>query len=410
MSIQCPTFTRVLRLRLKDKHARALREHAYWVNQVWNYCNELSFKVLQHERRLLSGFDLQKYTAGATREGLPLHSQTMQAIAEEYALRRKQFKKTKLRWRVSNPKSSKYSLGWIPFKASALRYRSGQVHFSGLGPLSLWDSYGLSNFELGPGSFSEDARGRWYLNVTVKVPLAPTASSNSVVGIDLGLKTAATTSDGAKLEAKHYHELEAKLAVAQRARKKARVAAIHAKIRNRRKEALHQFTTALVNDYGAIFIGDVSTAWQAATGNGKSVLDASWGQLKTQLQYKGERAGRWVEVVDEAYSTQACSTCGERTGPKGRDGLANREWTCSCCGAVHDRDVNAAKNIAAWGLLGVEARVSAVRLERDANQAKALERKTKLAVNKAAKVAAAGHGRPVEGIPVLSRVSGQPLG
>ena len=103
MSIQCPTFTRVLRLRLKDKHARALREHAYWVNQVWNYCNDLSFKVLKREHRFLSGFDLQKYTAGATREGLPLHSQTVQAIAEEYALRRKQFKKTKLRWRVSNP-------------------------------------------------------------------------------------------------------------------------------------------------------------------------------------------------------------------------------------------------------------------------------------------------------------------
>ena len=71
MSIQCPTFTRVLRLRLKDKHARALREHAYWVNQVWNYCNDLSSKVLQREHRFLSGFDLQKYTAGATREGLP---------------------------------------------------------------------------------------------------------------------------------------------------------------------------------------------------------------------------------------------------------------------------------------------------------------------------------------------------
>ena len=89
MPIQCSTFTRVLRLRLKDKHARALREHAYWVNQVWNYCNDLSSKVLQREHRFLSGFDLQKYTAGATREGLPLHSQTVQAIAEEYALRRK---------------------------------------------------------------------------------------------------------------------------------------------------------------------------------------------------------------------------------------------------------------------------------------------------------------------------------
>ena len=213
MSIQCATFTRVLRLRLKDKHARALREHAYWVNQVWNYCNELSFKVLQRERRFLSGFDLQKYTAGATREGLPLHSQSVQAIAEEYATRRKQFKKTKLRWRVSNPKSSKYSLGWIPFKASAISYRNGQVQFSGLGPLSLWDSYGLSSFELGAGSFSEDARGRWYLNISVKVRQTPTATSGQVLGIDLGLKTAATASNGARLTAKHYHRLEKRLFV-----------------------------------------------------------------------------------------------------------------------------------------------------------------------------------------------------
>ena len=61
----------------------------------------------------------------ATLEGIPLHSQTVQAIAEEYATRRKQFKKAKLRWRVSNPDSSKYSLGWIPFKASAISYHNG---------------------------------------------------------------------------------------------------------------------------------------------------------------------------------------------------------------------------------------------------------------------------------------------
>ena len=400
MPIQHPTFTRVLRLRLKDKHARALRERAYWVNQVWNYCNDLSFKVLKREGRFLSGFDLQKYTDGCTKEGVPLHSQTVQAIAEEYASRRKQFKKAKLRWRVSNPDSSKYSLGWIPFKASAISYRNGQVQFSGLGPLALWDSYGLSNFELGAGSFSEDARGRWYLNVTVKVRLTPTASSNQALGIDLGLKTASTASNGAQLTAKHYHRLEKQLATAQRARKKDRVRAISAKIRNQRKDALHKFSTALVNDYGAIFIGNVSTAWQTATGNGKSVLDAGWGELKTQLQYKGERAGRWVEVVNEAYTTQTCSACGARTGPKGREGLGTRLWECPC-GASHDRDVNAAINIAMAGLVGVEERVTAARLLREAKAAKAQERKTKLAVNKAAKAAAAGHGRPVEGNTTL---------
>ncbi len=396
MPIQHPTFTRVLRLRLKDKHARALRERAYWVNQVWNYCNDLSVKVLRREGRFLSGFDLQKYTNGCTKEGIPLHSQSVQAIAEEYATRRKQFKKARLRWRVSNPDSSKYSLGWIPFKASAISYRNGQVQFSGLGPLSLWDSYGLSSFELGAGSFSEDARGRWYLNISVKVRLTPTTTRNEVLGVDLGLKTAATASNGDRLTAKHYHRLEEQLATAQRARKKDRVRAISAKIRNQRKDALHKFTTALVNDYGAIFIGNVSTASQTASGTGKSVLDAGWGQLKSQLQYKGERAGRWVEVVNEAYTTQTCSACGARTGPKGQDGLAIRAWECPC-GAAHDRDVNAAINIAMAGLVGVEDRVTAARLLREAKAAKAQERKTKLAVNKAAKAAAAGYGRPVEG-------------
>jgi len=168
----------VLRLRLKDKHAAALRDLAFHVNQVWNYCNELSFKVWERERRFLSAYDIDRYTAGATKEGLPLHSQTVQAISAEFVARRKQHKKVKLRWRVSG--GARRSLGWIPFKAAALRYRNGQLFFSGLDkPLSLWDSYGLSQYQLGAGSLSEDARGRWYINITVKVPkpARPSAST-----------------------------------------------------------------------------------------------------------------------------------------------------------------------------------------------------------------------------------------
>lgn len=112
---------------------------SYWVNQVWNYCNALSCQVWQREHRFLSGYDLQKFTDGATKEGLPLHSQTVQAIASEYATRRKQFKKTKLRWRVSG--GARRSLGWVPLKASALQYAGGQLRISGMSrPLSLWDS------------------------------------------------------------------------------------------------------------------------------------------------------------------------------------------------------------------------------------------------------------------------------
>lgn len=95
----------------------------------------------------------------------------MQAISAEYATRRRQFKKAQLRWRVSNRARANYSLGWVPFKKSAIRYRNGQVHLAGV-PLSLWDSYGLSHYELGAGNLSEDARGR----CTPRLPTAGKAS------------------------------------------------------------------------------------------------------------------------------------------------------------------------------------------------------------------------------------------
>src|SRR5580700_287905 len=93
------TKTRVLRLRLKDKHAKILRDLAREVNFVWNYCNELQITMFNREHRFLSGYDFAKFTRGATKEGLHLHSQTVQAIAEEYARRRQQSKKVRLSWR-----------------------------------------------------------------------------------------------------------------------------------------------------------------------------------------------------------------------------------------------------------------------------------------------------------------------
>jgi PAS domain-containing protein len=131
------TKTKVLRLRLKDKHARLLSDLAHEVNFVWNYCNELQITVFNRERRFLSGYDFAEFTRGATKEGLHLHSQTVQAIAEEYATRRRQFRKVRLSWRKST--GSRRSLGWIPFKKTAIQAAHGQVKFAGQW-LSLWDS------------------------------------------------------------------------------------------------------------------------------------------------------------------------------------------------------------------------------------------------------------------------------
>ena len=98
-------------------------------------------------------------------------------------------------------------------------------------------------------------------------------------------------------------------------------------------------------------IGNVSSKALAKTKLAKSVLDAGWSSFKTMLRYKCENAGVWFEEVSERYTTQACSCCGciSSNSPKGRAGLGIREWTCPECGALHDRDVNAAKNILALG-------------------------------------------------------------
>lgn len=342
--------TRTLRLRIKDKHARVLSAMAREANQVWNFCNETSSRAIQERRQWLSGYDLQKLTNGFSKcEGVQIGSPTVQQVCEDYAKARRQFKKAKLRWRVSNPQSSKYSLGWIPFKARALQYKAGQLVFAGQ-RLSLWDSYGLSDYELRAGSFSEDSRGRWYLNIVVKA-LARASAGMACVGIDLGLKEAAVASDGQRIEGRFYRKLEADLGIAQRARKKRRVKAIHAKIANQRKDLLHKFSTKLVRNNAAIFVGDVASSKLLKTKMAKSTLDAGWASLKTMLEYKSHQAGVVFEVVNESYTTQTCSCCGalSHSSPKGRAGLRIREWICSDCGAVHDRDVNAARNILAAG-------------------------------------------------------------
>ena len=162
-----------------------------------------------------------------------------------------------------------------------------------------------------------------------------------------------TDSNGQKFEPKQwYRESEAALGIAQRAHKKKRVKAIHAKIANQRKDAIHKETARLVKEHAIIFVGNVNAKALAKTRMAKSVHDAAWTMFRTQLKYKAMRQCVVFEEINEAYSTQTCSCCEviPASSPKGRAGLRIRAWTCSECGAVHDRDVNAARNILAAGL------------------------------------------------------------
>lgn len=354
MTQQANLVNRTLKVRIKDRHTPLLRQWAAEVNQVWNWANEVSHKAATPyvgPRRFLSGFDLNNLAVGATKgeAAFAIPSATIQQVCEKLATRRRQFKRTKLNWRVSNPKSARRSLGWIPFKVRQLKLKNGLLRFNGV-DFKVWDSWGLDGYELRSGSFSEDARGRWYLNICVQVGAVPLGGTEAV-GVDLGLKETAVCSNGKRLIGRHYRKSEQQLAKAQRAKNKRRTRAIHAKIKNQRKDALHKFSTGLVRTSGAIFVGNVSSAKLVKTTMAKSTLDASWSMLKTMLDYKCRRAGVVFEVVDESFTSQTCSECGclPASRPRGIAGLGIREWACDDCGTVHDRDVNAAKNILAAG-------------------------------------------------------------
>lgn len=346
---------KTLKLRVKDKHASMLRAMARDVNTVWNFVNETSEKAIRKHYKFLSAYDLQKLTAGFSKcDGVTAQAQTADAVCEEYVRRRRQFRRRRLNWRVSNRRSSKYSLGWVPLKSQQITYRAGQLRVAGRW-IGLWDSYGLGDYALRAGSFNEDSRGRWYFNVAVKMA-DEVSPGTGAVGIDLGLKTAATASDGQRIEGRLFRASEQRLANAQRASKKRLARAIHAKIKNQRKDALHKFSTKLVRENAAIFVGDVSSAKMVKTKMAKSTLDAGWASLKMMLEYKSRLAGVVYAEVYENNTTQTCSSCGliPDSSPKGLAGLNKRTWECEC-GAVHDRDVNAALNIRARGLASLEA-------------------------------------------------------
>lgn len=335
-----------LKFRLRDKHAAELNRQARAVSFVWNYCNETQQKAARSGRKWLTAVDLQRLTAGASKE-LDIHAHTIQKVCQQYDRSRTAKRRPWLRFR------GRKSLGWVPFNTGHVSVASpGKLKFRGV----VYETMHWRDIPEGAtikvGSFSQDAKGHWYINCPVEMPERE-AAPDQAVGIDLGLKDIAMLSTGEKIENhRHYRRLEQRLAVAQRANKKRQVKALHAKIANARKDQLHKASADIAARYGTIVVGDVSPSKLTQTRMAKSVLDAGWAMLKTQLSYKAMRHGGTCIEVSERLSTQVCSSCGslppER--PKGIADLGIREWNCSACGEIHDRDVNAARNILRLGL------------------------------------------------------------
>jgi putative transposase len=337
---------RTVRLKVKSETAAWLNDAASEVNAVWNWANEVSAKAARPfvgKAKWLSGFQLNNLSAGATEYFEKIGADTIQRVNGEYAVKRRTARRSALCWRVS--RGARRSLGWVPFKAASLKRKGRSVRFCGK-TFRVFEAEKLNGVKWQQGCFAEDALGEWWLCVPVEVAIARTVATEESVGIDLGLKDVAVTSDGGRCgTGRFYQDIEQKIAQAQRRGHKRKAKRLHRRAANRRRDALHKFSRQIVDRYQNIVVGDVSSTQLTQTRMAKAVLDSGWGMLRQMLRYKGEHAGRSVAIVSEKYTSRACSSCGSLTGPRGVNGLCVRRWRCANCGESHDRDVNAARNL-----------------------------------------------------------------
>ena len=210
---------------------------------------------------------------------------------------------------------------------------------------------------------SQAFSGKYYLSILVETEHKELAHTNDSIGIDLGIKDLCITSDGKKYEnPKIIRRYEKKLARLQRqlAKKekrsqnyykiKKKIAICHEKITNTRKDYLHKMSHEIISENQVIVSEDLQIKNMVKNHHlAKSISDVSWYELTRQLGYKAEWNGRKYIKINTFYaSSQLCSVCGyQNTEIKD---LSIREWLCPGCGAKHDRDINAAKNILAEGL------------------------------------------------------------
>ena len=205
-----------------------------------------------------------------------------------------------------------------------------------------------------------DAAGRFFASFVVNVAPDPLPETGRACGIDLGLAHFAVLDDGTKVAAPRFlRSAEKKLKHAQRSlsrkqrgsknkeKARIRVARLHAKVADARRDFHHKLSTKLIRENQAVTVEDLAVKGLARTRLAKSVHDVGWSTFTSMLEYKARLHGRdFYRVGRFEPTSQICSSCGVKDGPKP---LHIRVWKCAACGTIHDRDVNAARNIAALG-------------------------------------------------------------
>ena len=262
-------------------------------------------------------------------------------------------------------KSRKKSRKSAEYTTSAFRFRDGRLTLAKMAqPLDIvWSRPLPQGARPSTVTVSQDAAGRWFVSLLVEDPgVTPLPAMDTAVGMDAGLEHLLTLSTGEKIaNPRHERRDRARLAKAQRelsrkargdganrAKARRKVARVHARIADRRRDTLHKLTTRLVRDNQTIVIEDLNVRNLLKNGTlARAISDAAWSELRSMLEYKARWYGRHVIAVDRWLpSSKLCSNCGN---VQDKMPLGVRTWTCGC-GITHDRDVNAARNILAAGL------------------------------------------------------------
>jgi len=253
------------------------------------------------------------------------------------------------------------------YTRSAFSMRDGQLRLAKTpGPLAFvwsWPEAGLGVLDPTMVIVSKEPDGRWYVTFAVDASEPePLPAAGRSAGVDLGITSFAVISDGERIanprhlqrRARNLARYQRRLARCQRgsanrAKARAKVARAHRKVRDARRDFLHRTTTGLVRGNDLIAIEDLAVQNMVRNRRlARAISDCGWGEFRRQLEYKCQRAGRRLIVIDRWYpSSKKCSACGFLLAELS---LSTRTWRCPSCRTRHDRDLNAAKNILAAGL------------------------------------------------------------
>ena len=363
---------------------RVLRRHFGAARFVWNWGLAVRISNWETDRTRVNGSDLGVlYTALKTEHGLEwlsdISTSAMQQVLRDqdraFANFFASIKGARAGARVGFPRFRSRSRGKksLRFTRKMFRLDGQELYLEKMrdSPLQVEWSRPLPDGAV-PSSVtvSLDPSGRWFVSILCvdNVAALPTVEPERVVGVDLGLKTFAVLSDGTEVEhPKLLARKEARLRRYQRAlsrkvgsqhgerksrnfeKARKKVARQHVKVADARRDFLHKETTRLVRTYDIICIEDLAVKNMVRNRHlAKSISDSGWSEFRTLLSYKTDWYGKRLVVIDRfAPTSKTCSDCGTINQQLA---LADREWVCEGCGTLHDRDVNAARNILTAGL------------------------------------------------------------